>query len=82
MDTQEIQYSSESILVVDDEELVRDPIVKMLIRLGFRADSANSAMEALTELKENAYTFKEDKKRPPPYLHHSNDRIFQGIQIH
>jgi two-component system cell cycle response regulator len=52
-----INYSEEPILVVDDEDAIRDPIVEMLIHLGFPADSADSAEDALQKLNKKSYAF-------------------------
>ncbi|MBC8420215.1 MAG: diguanylate cyclase [Proteobacteria bacterium] len=57
MDVENINYSSEFILVVDDEEFVREPIVAMLNRLGFKADAVGTGQEALDKLEEKPYTF-------------------------
>ncbi len=57
MDAQDIEYRDEFILVVDDEASVRGPIVQMLRGLGFKAESAGSAKEAIHELKKKTYTF-------------------------
>ncbi|RLF56849.1 MAG: diguanylate cyclase response regulator, partial [Thermoplasmata archaeon] len=43
--------------MVDDEESVREPVVRMLQTLGFRARGAGSAEEALELLKNDKYTF-------------------------
>jgi len=57
METEDIRYSDESILVVDDEEFVREPIVAMLERLGFKAEAAGSGEEALDVLSKGETTF-------------------------
>lgn len=57
MDIDEIEYSEEQILVVDDEEFVSGPVVEMLRHLGFQAESVNSSKDALKELKDKPYTF-------------------------
>ena len=57
MDINNIEYGNELILVVDDEEFVSDPIVKMLRNLGFQAESVNNGTDALVALKEKPYTF-------------------------
>jgi len=57
MDPDHINYGEETILVVDDEESVRGPLVEMLRHIGFRCESVSSGKEALNELKENTYTF-------------------------
>jgi two-component system, cell cycle response regulator len=57
METDNIRYSDESVLVVDDEEFVREPIVAMLERLGFKAESEGSGVDALERLTEKGYTF-------------------------
>lgn len=44
------------ILVVDDEEFVREPLAEALCRLGFAADSAASVDEALALLDRQDYT--------------------------
>ena len=57
MDIDEIEYSEEQILVVDDEEFVSGPVVEMLRHLGFQAESVNSSKDALKELTDKPYTF-------------------------
>jgi len=57
METDNISYSDESVLVVDDEEFVREPIVAMLERLGFQAEAEGSGEEALERLSKKGYTF-------------------------
>jgi len=57
METENIRYSDEAVLVVDDEEFVREPIVAMLERLGFKGDAERSGEEALEKLAEKDYTF-------------------------
>ena len=57
MDIDHIDYTEEFVLVVDDEDYIREPIVEMLRRLGFRVDSAGNGKDALDELKEKPYTF-------------------------
>ena len=57
MDINNIKYDDEFILLVDDEELVREPIVEMLRHLNFRAESVNNGTDALMALKEKPYTF-------------------------
>jgi two-component system, cell cycle response regulator len=57
MNIEDIRYSDESILVVDDEEFVREPIVAMLERLGFTAEAVGSGEEALDALARDKITF-------------------------
>ncbi|MBW2359167.1 MAG: diguanylate cyclase [Deltaproteobacteria bacterium] len=57
MDIEHIKYSDELILVVDDEESIRGPVVEMLMYLGFPADSSDSGEEALRKLKKKSYAF-------------------------
>jgi two-component system cell cycle response regulator len=57
MDTENINYRDERVLVADDEESVRGPLVEMLKHLGFQADSAASGKESLEKLKNKPYTF-------------------------
>ncbi len=52
MDIDDINYSDEFVLVVDDEDYIREPIVEMLRRMGFRVDSATNGKHALEKLKE------------------------------
>ena len=56
MDTKEIIYENEFVLVVDDEEFVSDPIVQMLRHLGFQAESVSNGNDALKALKEKPFT--------------------------
>jgi len=44
-----------SILVVDDEQLLRDLLAKILTREGYRADTAVDGVEALEKLSQNRY---------------------------
>ena len=57
MEIENINYGDESVLVVDDEESVREPIVSMLEHLAFKADSAVNSEEALEMLTQKPYTF-------------------------
>jgi len=57
LETDNIRYSDEAVLVVDDEEFVREPIVAMLERLGFKADAERSGKEAMEKLSQKEYTF-------------------------
>lgn len=57
MDIEHIDYIGEFVLVVDDEDFIREPIVEMLRRLGFRVDSASNGKDALKELEEKPFTF-------------------------
>ena len=57
METENINYGDELVLVVDDEESVREPVVAMLEHLGFKADSAVNGEEALEMLTQRPYTF-------------------------
>ena len=52
-----IDYSKESVLVVDDDTQFRETLVQLLSVLGFETGSASSGPGALTKLKENEYTF-------------------------
>ncbi len=53
----DISYKNEHVLVVDDEDIVREPISAMLQYLGFKVDTAASGDEALEKFKENSYSF-------------------------
>ncbi len=55
--TDTIRYGDELILVVDDEEFVREPIAAMLERLGFRAEAVESGEAALERLASHEVTF-------------------------
>ena len=57
MDIKNIEYNSEFVLVVDDEEFVSESIVGMLRHLGFQAESVNNGSDALKALKEKPFTF-------------------------
>jgi len=57
VEIENINYGDEFVLVVDDEESVREPVVAMLEYLGFKADSAVSGEEALELLTNRPYTF-------------------------
>jgi len=55
--TDDIRYADEHVLVVDDEEAVRAPIVQMLRHLGFPAESVDNPKDALNMLENNSYSF-------------------------
>ena len=57
MEIENINYGDEFLLVVDDEESVREPVVAMLEHLDFKVDSAVSGEEALEMLTQKPYTF-------------------------
>ena len=57
METENINYGDEFVLVADDEESARQPVVAMLEDLGFKVDSAVDSEEALEMLKQKPYTF-------------------------
>ena len=57
MANNDITYENEHVLVVDDEDIVREPICAMLQHLGFRVDVAESGDEALEKFKSDDYTF-------------------------
>jgi diguanylate cyclase (GGDEF)-like protein len=57
MDVDKITYDEENILVVDDEEAVREPLVEMLKHIGFHAHTVGSGEQALKELDGGNYTF-------------------------
>lgn len=57
MEIENINYGDEFVLVVDDEESVREPVVALLEHLGFKADFAVSSEEALEMLTQKPYTF-------------------------
>jgi diguanylate cyclase (GGDEF)-like protein len=53
----DISYENENVLVVDDEDIVREPISAMLEHLGFTVDTAASGQEALEKFRDNSYSF-------------------------
>ena len=53
----DISYKNEQVLVVDDEDIVREPVTAMLLHLGFKVDTAQSGDEALEKFKTNSYSF-------------------------
>ena len=57
MGTNGIDYSKESVLVVDDDLQFRETLVKLLSVLGFDTRSASSGPDALAKLKKEEYTF-------------------------
>ncbi len=52
-----LNYADEMVLVVDDEEAVRQTLAQILEHLGFQARQAESAEAALEELRDKSYTF-------------------------
>jgi len=57
IENDDISYENEHVLVVDDEDIVREPISAMLRHLGFRVDTAETGDEALEKFKTETYTF-------------------------
>jgi len=57
MANEDISYEDEYVLVVDDEDIVREPISAMLKHLGFKVDTAVNGNEALEKFEKNPYTF-------------------------
>jgi len=57
MESKNINYSEESIMIVDDDSNFRETLVKLLKHLGFTVDSTSSGHDALKKLKEKEYTF-------------------------
>ena len=57
MPTNDIDYSNEMVLVVDDDEAARDVIAEMLTFLGFKVHAVASGREALENLKKKPYSF-------------------------
>ena len=57
MEIEDINYGDEFVLVADDEESVREPVIAMLEQLGFKVDSAANSEEALEMLAKKPYTF-------------------------
>jgi len=56
MNRQNIDYSIENILIVDDDPHLKETLELLLRRLGFSSDSVSSGMDALKKLGENKYT--------------------------
>ncbi|MDZ7700013.1 MAG: diguanylate cyclase [Deltaproteobacteria bacterium] len=52
-----IDYTKERILVVDDEEAIREITMEMLINMGFSAEAVRSGEAALKALEAASYTF-------------------------
>lgn len=53
----ETKYSAEVVLVLDDDEQVRAPLVEMLQAMGFKTRGVGTPSQALEELRNNDYTF-------------------------
>ena len=51
-----IDYNDELILVVDDEETIREVVTLMLRNIGFEVHSVDSGNDALGELRRKPYT--------------------------
>ena len=56
MDAGDIDYREEIVLVVDDEDFIREPVCEMLGHLGFRSDGAANGKEAIEKLSKNSFT--------------------------
>jgi diguanylate cyclase (GGDEF)-like protein len=57
MENGTIDYGKEHILVVDDEEAIRELTVEMLLKMGISAESVASGENAVKALEAGAYTF-------------------------
>jgi len=57
MEIENADYRNEFVLVVDDEEIVREPVAAMLRHLNFRVHSSPSGKEALEKFRKEPYTF-------------------------
>ena len=57
MNLEDINYGDESILVVDDDQSLRDTVVQMLAFIGFQVNEATNGNQALEALREKEYTF-------------------------
>jgi two-component system, cell cycle response regulator len=51
-----IDYSSEKILIVDDDPYLRETLAKLLQKLGFTSNFVSNGLDALAELGNNDYT--------------------------
>lgn len=49
--------SAESVLIVDDEQLIRDILVRIVEREGYRADQAGDGVEALEKLNTSRFDY-------------------------
>jgi two-component system, cell cycle response regulator len=56
MDRQNIDYSNENILIVDDDPYLKETLEQLLRRLGFPSESVSSGMDAIKKLGENKYS--------------------------
>ncbi len=52
-----LDYDQESVLIVDDNELVRDTLFRLLESLGFSVDAVSSGPQALEEMNDKSYSF-------------------------
>jgi two-component system, cell cycle response regulator len=51
-----INYANESILIVDDDQYLRDTLESLLKNMGLNSNSVPNGLEALKELNKNKYT--------------------------
>jgi diguanylate cyclase (GGDEF)-like protein len=57
MAKEKVDYTTEAMLVVDDDLQIRETLAKLLAAVGITSSSASSGPEALDILKEKEYTF-------------------------
>ena len=57
MDFNNIDYSKESMLVVDDDEFLRETLEELVATLGFSVESAPNGQAAITILENKKFTF-------------------------
>jgi len=56
MDKYYIDYSSENILIVDDDLYLKDTLEQLLRKIGLPADSVSNGVDAIRKLNENKYS--------------------------
>ena len=90
-------YQKESMLIVDDNDLVRDTLYRLVKALGFSAEVASDGMEALEILESRTFTFLLTDMKMPGMdgmdlirearatlsgpQHHLHDRTFRGVSV-
>ena len=85
MDLNKIDYSKECMLIVDDEDSLREMLEELMANLGFSAESASNGADALKILENNKFTFLLTDMKMPGMdgleLIQTVDKRFSGISM-
>jgi len=85
MDLNKIDYSKECMLIVDDEDSLREMLEELMANLGFSTESVSNGADALKILENNKFTFLLTDMKMPGMdgleLIQTVDKRFSGISM-